>query len=163
MQKKSRLSIFIGALIAFTLLTINIFAQSSGVIEDHFKALNSHDVNAIAAGYAADAQVFSPNWEGAKVGADGITETYGRYFKSTPDLVYAITNIINAGDKMIVEYTWTGTLSNPEGGTPEYMKGKKYSLKACAIFELKENKIAKETDYFDQVAFLKQVGFFDQH
>ena len=74
-----------------------------------------------------------------------------------------MTNIINAGDNVIVEYTVSGTLSNPESGTPDYMKGKKYSLGYCAIFAIKDGKIIKETDYFDQVAFLKQVGFFDQH
>ena len=71
-------------------------------------------------------------------------------------------NIINAGDNVVVEYTSGGTLSNPEGQTPAYMKDKKYSLNYCAIFIIKNNKIIKETDYFDQVAFLRQVGFFDQ-
>ncbi|MFB9841751.1 nuclear transport factor 2 family protein [Mucilaginibacter ginsenosidivorans] len=163
MQIKNRVYIFGSAIITLTLLTLNVIAQSQNVIEGHFKALNSHDVKVIAAGYTADAQVFSPNWEGAKAGEESLKETYGRYFKSTPDLAYTVTNTIDAGDKVIVEYTWTGTLSNPEGGEPEYMKGKKYLLKACAIFELKGDKIAKETVYFDQVAFLKQVGFFDQH
>jgi ketosteroid isomerase-like protein len=42
------------------------------------------------------------------------------------------------------------------------MKGKKYTINYCAIFTIKNGKIVKETDYFDQVAFLRQVGFFDQ-
>jgi hypothetical protein len=62
-----------------------------------------------------------------------------------------------------VEYTFGGTLSNPEAGTPEYMKDKKYMTQGCVIFVLKGNKIVKETNYFDQVAFLRQVGFFDQN
>ena len=133
------------------------------VIDDHFKALTDHDVKAIAAGYADDAQAFSPNWEGAKTGVAGITEVYNRYFSSTPDLTYKVLNTINAGDNVAVEYTSGGTLSNPESGTPDYMKGKKYSLTYCAVFTIKNGKIVKESDYFDQVAFLKQVGFFEQH
>jgi ketosteroid isomerase-like protein len=31
------------------------------------------------------------------------------------------------------------------------------------IITIKNGKIIKETDYLDQVAFLKQAGFFDQH
>jgi steroid delta-isomerase-like uncharacterized protein len=139
-----------------------VFAQSK-IIDDHFKALIKHDVKLIANGYADDAQVYSPNWEGAKVGPAGITEAYTRYFASTPDLAYVVNNTINAGNNIVVEYTVSGTLSNPEGSTPTYMKGKKYSLNYCAIFTVKDNKIIKETDYFDQVAFLRQVGFFDQH
>ncbi len=143
--------------------TQRIFAQSSRVIDEHFKALNSHDIKAIAAGYSSDAQVFSPNWEGAKAVPDSIADVYRRYFKTSPDLAYTIANTISAGNNIIVEYSWTGTMSDLEQGEPEYMRGKKYTLTACAIFILKDNKIVKETDYFDQVAFLRQVGFFDQH
>lgn len=152
--------------IAFCLLsglTAGAYGQTPQLIDDHFKALMNHDIKAIAAAYADDAQVFSPNWEGAKAGVAGITEVYSRYFSSTPDLAYKIVNIINAGNNVVVEYTSGGTLSNPETGTPDYMKGKKYSLTYCAVFTLKNGKIVKESDYFDQVAFLRQVGFFDQH
>ncbi len=139
------------------------YAQSSDLIAEHFKALNSHDIKTLASEYADDAQIFSPNWEGAKVGPAGIMEAYTRYYKTTPDLAYTITNTIKAGDNVIVEYSWSGTMAKPEPGEPAYMEGKKYTLKSCVIFVIKNNKIIKETNYFDQVAFLRQVGFFDQH
>jgi steroid delta-isomerase-like uncharacterized protein len=136
--------------------------QSPGLITDHFNALGKHDIKAIAAGYADSAKVYSPNWEGAKTGQAGITEVYSRYFASTPDLAYKVTHIIKAGEYIVAEYTVSGTLSKPEGNTPTYMKDKKYTLDYCAVFIVKDDKIIKETDYFDQVAFLRQVGFFDQ-
>lgn len=138
-------------------------ASAQSVIDQHFKAINDHNLNAVSATYSPDAQILSPNWEGAKTGADGINEVYSRYFKSTPDLAYTVSNVINNGNNVVVEYAFSGTLSSPESGTPDYMKGKKYTINGCAIFVLKDNKISKETDYFDQVAFLKQVGFFDQN
>jgi len=139
------------------------YSQLPAVITQHFNALSKHDVKAIAAGYADSAKVYSPNWEGAKTGPPGVTEVYTRYFSSTPDLFYNITHIINAGENIVVEYTSGGTLSNPESGTPDYMKGKRYTVNYCAIFTIKNGKITRESDYFDQVAFLRQVGFFDQH
>ena len=158
MKTAIKISLALALLVAYN----SMFAQAPKLIDDHFRALIAHDVKSIAAGYADDAQVISPNWEGAKVGSAGITEVYNRYFSSTPDLVYKVVNVINAGENVVVEYTSGGTLSNPEAGTPEYMKGKKYTLNYCAVFTIKNNKIIKESDYFDQVAFLKQVGFFDQ-
>ena len=143
--------------------TAQIALAQSSLIDAHFKVMNAHDVKAIAAGYTNDAQIFSPNWDGAKLGPDGITEVYSRYFRSTPDLSYTVTNTIDSGNSVIVEYTFAGTLSNPEAGTPDYMKGRKYTTQGCVIFVLKDNKIVKETNYFDQVAFLRQVGFFDQN
>ncbi|MGZ3776398.1 MAG: nuclear transport factor 2 family protein [Mucilaginibacter sp.] len=151
-------------LCALALLVIANFASAqSTLIDEHYKAINNHDVTTIAAEYATDAQLFSPNWEGAEKGIEGAKGVFTRYFKSTPDLVYTVTNTINANNAIIVEYTFSGTLSAPEAGTPDYMKGKKYTLQGCAIFVLKDNKIVKETNYFDQVAFLRQVGFFDQN
>lgn len=141
----------------------NFVLAQPNVIDEHYKAINAHDVKTIASEYATDAQLFSPNWEGAEKGIEGAKGVFTRYFKSTPDLAYTVINIINAGNTAIVEYKFSGTLSNPEAGTPDYMKGKKYTLLGCAIFVLKDNKIIKETDYFDQAAFLRHAGFFDQN
>jgi steroid delta-isomerase-like uncharacterized protein len=157
---KPKFLLFIAML---TFIANTCFSQSVPVITAHFDALARHDVKAIAGGYADTAKVYSPNWEGAKVGPAGLTETYNRYFSSTPDLSYQVNHIINAGNEVIVQFTQSGTLSNPESGTPTYMKGKKYTLTCCAVFAVKYDKIVSETDYFDQVAFLRQVGFFDQH
>jgi steroid delta-isomerase-like uncharacterized protein len=161
---KNKLKRFNQAFITCILLAVCqcAWCQSSKLIEDHFKAMSNHDVKAIVAGYDDSAKVYSPNWEGAKTGTAGVTEVYSRYFTSTPDLTYKVTRSIDAGENIIVEYTSAGTLSNPEGATPAYMKDKKYSLNICVIFTIKNNKIIKETNYFDQVAFLRQVGFFDQ-
>ncbi|WP_295667991.1 nuclear transport factor 2 family protein [uncultured Mucilaginibacter sp.] len=139
------------------------YSQSAGLIATHFEALTKHDVKAIAAGYTDSANVYSPNWEGAKTGHAGIIEVYTRYFASTPDLAYKVNHIIYTGEYVVAEYTVSGTLSKPVANTPAYMKDKKYTLEYCAVFTIKGNKIIKETDYFNQVAFLRQVGFFDQH
>ncbi|MDO3628148.1 nuclear transport factor 2 family protein [Mucilaginibacter sp. BT774] len=137
-------------------------AQTTDLISEHFKLLNSHNIQALASEYTDDAEIFSPNWQGAKIGPAGITEVYSRYYKTTPDLTYTVTNTIKSGDNIIVQYSWGGTMAKPENGEPAYMEGKKYTLQCCAIFVIKNNKIIKETNYFDQVAYLRQVGFFDQ-
>jgi len=138
-------------------------AQTTDLITEHFKLLNSHDIKGLANEYAIDAMIYSPNWEGPKIGPSGISEVYTRYYKTTPDLAYTVTNTIKSGDNVIVQYSWGGTMAKPEAGEPAYMEGKKYTLKCCVVFVIVNNKIIKETNYFDQVAYLKQVGFFDQH
>jgi steroid delta-isomerase-like uncharacterized protein len=137
-------------------------AQTPDLISEHFRLLNSHDIKGLADEYAIDAMIYSPNWEGPKIGPTGVTELYSRYYKTTPDLTYTVTDIIKSGDNIIVQYSWGGTMSKPENGEPTYMAGKKYILQGCVIFIIKNNKIIKETNYFDQVAYLRQVGFFDQ-
>jgi len=136
--------------------------QTADLISEHFKLLNSHDIKGLADEYAADAMIYSPNWEGAKIGPAGITEIYSRYYKTTPDLAYTVTEVIKSDNNIIVQFRWGGTMAKPEKGEPEYMAGKKYMLQCCTVFVIKNNKIIKETNYFDQVAYLRQVGFFDQ-
>jgi steroid delta-isomerase-like uncharacterized protein len=126
-------------------------------------ALNRHDTDAIAKMYSDDAQLESPNWQGVKTGSAGAIEVYGRYFISTPDLQQKITHLITTDSNIVIEYVSSGTLLHPEKSTPEYMRGKKYTLQNCTRLDVINGKIVRQMNYFDQVAFLRQVGFFDQH
>ena len=112
--------------------------------------------------YSDSTKLESPNWEGIKTGQAEVRETYSRYFTSTPDMQHEINNIIATDSAVIIEYAFYGTLLNPEQNTPEYMRGKKYKLSACTVMSVRNGKITKQQTYFDQVSFLKQVGFFNQ-
>ena len=137
--------------------------EVTDTVNRFFKALNKHDTILIAKFFADTAKLESPNWEGYKVGPSGAKEVYGKYFTSSPDVKYDIKEVTIGPGAAVVEYVVTGTLKNAETGTPAYMIGKKYSLKNITRFNLHEGKILAESSYFDQVAYLKQMGFFEQH
>lgn len=124
--------------------------------------LNKHDTIALAAMYSDSVALESPNWEGVRTGRAVVKETYSRYFASTPDMQEEINDIIGTDSSIVIEYTFAGTLLNPEKNTPEYMRGKKYKLSACTVMNIRKGKITSQQTYFDQVSFLRQVGFFDQ-
>ena len=128
-----------------------------------FEAMNQHDSNAIAKLYADSAKIQSPNFDKPETGPAGIRSIYNRYFTSTPDMVYTITRILPGDSSVTVEYTFAGTMQHLEDSGPKYMLGKYYKLKACSVLEIRNGMIVSDVSYFDQVAFLKQVGFFDQH
>ena len=141
-------------------------SESSGPITKriaaHFEAANRHDLKALANDYTQDATGESPNWGKPMHSADSIVYQYSRIFLSTPDLHFEITKTQVGSSHAVVEYTFNGTLANLEKDVPEFMRGKKYSFPACTIFEFKDGKIVREASYFDQVAFLRQVGYFEQ-
>jgi steroid delta-isomerase-like uncharacterized protein len=167
MNMKKRL--FVACVIfILSLATISLYAQKAAaqlrtIATAWMDALNRHDTDAIAKMYSDNAQLESPNWEGAKTGRAGAREVYGRYFLGTPDLQHKMTHLITTDSNIVIEYISTGTLSNPEKNTPEYMRGKKYTLRNCTRLDVVNGKIVRQINYFDQVAFLRQVGFFDQH
>ncbi len=127
-----------------------------------FAAINKHDSIAVAAFFGDSATLESPNWEGVQKGRPAVVTIYHRYFTGTPDLAYYITNIVATDTAVVVEYTFAGKFSNPEAGSPPYMKDKQYSLKGSTRFNMAHHKITAAVSYFDQVAFLRQVGFFEQ-
>ncbi len=135
----------------------------ANLVTARFEQMNRHDTNAVAALFADTAKISSPNWEGVKTGPAGAREVYRRYFTSSPDIRYTITRITVSDSAAVVEYTCTATLSQPENGTPDYMRGKKYTLLQCTRMNIHDGKITSEATYFDQVSFLRQVGFFEQH
>jgi uncharacterized membrane-anchored protein YitT (DUF2179 family) len=63
----------------------------------------------------------------------------------------------------LVEYSSNSTTQALEMKAEDsYMKDKKYMLRNCTKLKFEKDKIIEETTYFDQVAFLRQVGFFEQ-
>lgn len=133
------------------------------LVRAHFDLLNRHDLDGLAAQYAPDAVLRSMSWEGDHHGPAEARTAYERYFTASPDLRYRITNLVVAPGVVTVEYTSVGTMQKPEAGEPSYMDGKAYTLRNCTVFTVKNGKIIAESTYFDQVAFLRQVGFFEQH
>lgn len=131
------------------------------VVKAHFEALNRHDLTALAAQYAPSAVLRSMSWEGTHVGPAAVRTDFGRYFATSPDLRYVITRLVVAPGAVTVEYTSTGTMTKPEAGEPSYMDGKVYTLRNCSVFTIAKDLITEESTYFDQLAFLRQVGFFD--
>ncbi len=133
------------------------------LVNKRFDAMNRHDTNAIAKFYDDSALIQSPNMQKTEIGPKGICGVYGRYFTTSPDMAYTISRILPGDSSVTVEYTFAGTMRHLENSVPSYMLGKYYSLKSCTILEIHNGKIIADITYFDQVAFLRQVGFFDQH
>ena len=125
--------------------------------------MNNHDLHTMSLYYDDSATLESVNWQGAEKGAAGVRNVYSRYFASSPDLSYKITKIVIGKNAATVEYTATGTMLHVEKNVPAYYQDKKYTLKNCTRMELANGKIIHEYNYFDRVAFLQQMGFFDPH
>jgi len=166
LYKKHHMKYLLPALFCIVLLPAAYAQKTTANVEmmhSLFNAINQHDSIAVAGFFADSAKLESPNWEGTQTGKQAVTTIYSRYFKGTPDIKYDITNIIATDDAVVVEYTFGGKFSNPEASSPAYMLNKIYSLKGSTRFNISNNKITTSVSYFDQVAFLRQVGFFDQH
>jgi steroid delta-isomerase-like uncharacterized protein len=140
----------------------NTTTQNKQIALRWLEALNRQDTNAIVVFYSDSVLLESPNWEGIKKGKAEAVDVYRRYFSGTPALHHELMHLVSTEESVVIEYTSEGVFEHPEPNTPAYMKGKHYLLKNCTRLDILHHKIIRQVNYFDQVSFLRQVGFFDQ-
>ena len=73
-----------------------------------------------------------------------------------PDVQWNVEEIIAEADKVMIRFTMSGTQSNPFMNMPA--TGKKVSVTAMNIYELKEGKIIREHGLPDLFSMLIQLG-----
>ena len=116
-----------------------------------FDAFNRHDLDALAALYAPDAVLVSPDVDGPRQGPSGARQTYGELFALAPDVQDRVVRLVADGPWVAVEFVSTGTASLPDGDRP-------FSLEVAALLEVRDGRIVQDRSYFDPGAFLRQVG-----
>jgi steroid delta-isomerase-like uncharacterized protein len=161
-MKKNLFIVFAGLMVSF-FFSCEGKKDFTSLINTRLNALNTHDTVAFKTLYLENAIGESPNWGEPAKGASQITHQYARNFISVADLNFQIHQVNIGNHSATVEMTMAGTMTKLENNVPAYMAGKKYSLKMCTILEFEGGKIKREANYFDQVDFLRQMGFFEQN
>ena len=128
------------------------------VVAAMFAAFNRHDLDAMAALYADDAVIESPDFEAPRRGPAGVRETYAPYFEGSPDIQDDVTRMFASGGQVAVEFVSRGTMTHLGPDDPEVMRGKAFALKIGAVLEVEDGKIVRDVTYFDQLSLLQQLG-----
>jgi steroid delta-isomerase-like uncharacterized protein len=97
---------------------------------------------------------------GRRAKGDEITELFKGWKRAMPDTEGTVTNAIDGGDTVVLEVTWTGTLTGPLA-TPEgeiEPTGKHQTTRGCMIFTFEGERISQFRQYFDTMDLLQQLG-----
>ena len=77
-----------------------------------------------------------------------------------PDAHGEIVNAFGSGDQAVLQIVWTGTqkgdLVGPAGTIPA--TGKRVSVPACQVIQVRNGKLASTDHYFDMMTLLVQLG-----
>ncbi len=132
--------------------------SADAVVKAYLEAWNAHD-SAKAAGFFADNVVYydasigkpAEGMAAAKAVIDG-------FLTAVPDTKWAMKGApVAQGDHVAFEWEFSGTNTGAWGdGTAA--TGKKFSIAGASIFEVKDGKIVKQSDYYDALGFYKQLG-----
>jgi len=127
------------------------------MMKDYIAAWNSHDVNKILSFFTDDCV-----YEDAALGVvnHGKKElrAFAKFiFTDMPDFKLEIKSAFSAGDWAVDEAVMTGTFAH--SSIPGMQAtGKRFSVRAASIRELRKGKISRNTDYWDRVTYMQQVG-----
>jgi steroid delta-isomerase-like uncharacterized protein len=77
-------------------------------------------------------------------------------FGAIPDFEMKLISGFTAGNWGGAEWSMSGTHKGDLPGLPA--TGKRFSVRGSSIFELRDGKIKRNSDYWDMVTLLKQIG-----
>lgn len=88
--------------------------------------------------------------------ADWVRDNLG----GLPDLKVTVRHVVEGESAVAWEWTYSGTYTGQFPGAPEG-KGQAVTLEGMSVMEIENGEIARETHYFDNLAFLTQIGVTD--
>ena len=130
------------------------------------KAINGHDLDAVAKAYASDAVAYDPMYPEPLRGREAIKKDSADFLRAFPDLRFEISNVIEkdglgAGEVRITG-THTGPLATPTGGEVP-PTNKRIELKGAAFVRLNgSGEIVEERRYYDVGTILRQLGLMPE-
>ncbi|HEX5502204.1 MAG TPA: ester cyclase [Thermomicrobiales bacterium] len=133
--------------------------QAKAVVDRLWAALEAQRLEELGAICSPDIAVTMPG--GVRLrGVAALGQVLGAYLAAFPDLRHEVVDVVEAGDKIALELrvtgTHTGTLQTPNGPIPA--TGKPVAWESVDLVTVAGGKIASWHAYYDQLAFLAQLG-----
>jgi len=149
-----------GALAAVSLLACAVEKKppvpegGKAVVLAYIRAWNQHDSAALDTLLAADAihEDLAQNFRG-KGGAE-VVKFMRQIVAAEPDFKLEVTNSIEDGRYIGLEWTWTSTYTGPDP-TGKRVTGKRISGRGASLAEVEKGKIKRFTDYYDIASFFR--------
>lgn len=125
-----------------------------------YQSINDKDPGAGAALVADHAEWSEAPTGQTYNGPHGWHDNYNFWIGAFPDGNVEVTNVVDGGDWVAVEYTGRGTntgpMPGPEGEIPA--TGKSVELQFCDIWQFEDGKVVGGRSYFDMAGMLSQLG-----
>jgi len=133
--------------------------RPADVARQWYEAFNSKDASIID-------RIVAPQWvdipspPGTPPGPQGLKDLFTQLTTAFPDLHLTIEDVLQDGDKVVVRSTITGTHRAALFGMPA--KGRRLSIQAVDIHEIKNGKIVRTWHTEDWMTGLRQLGITAQ-
>lgn len=149
-----------GALAAVSLLACAVEKKppvpegGKAVVLAYIRAWNQHDSAAIDTLLAPGAihEDLAQNFRGN--GSAEIVKFMRGHVASQPDFKWEVTNSVEDGRQVALEWTWTATYTGPDA-TGKQVTNRRISGRGASLAEVEKGKLKRFTDYFDMASFFR--------
>lgn len=133
--------------------------QAKTLVDGLWAALESQRFEELGAICSPEAAIVMPGDLRLR-GVDQLTQILRAYLAAFPDLRHEVVDFVEAGNKIALELritgTHTGTMQTPNGPIPP--TGRQVVWESVDFVTVVDGKIATWHAYYDQMAFLGQLG-----
>lgn len=131
-----------------------VTSSGKAVAEAYVRAWNQHDSVAFDSLLAPDAihEDIAQNFRGK--GSAEVVKFMRQAVAAEPDFKWVVTNSIEDGRYVALEWTWTSTYTGPDP-TGKQAKNKHLAGRGASFAEVENGKIKRFTDYFDMGSFFR--------
>jgi steroid delta-isomerase-like uncharacterized protein len=134
-------------------------SASRDLYEQAIRLYNAGDMEGFAKAHAEDAVLVTP--VGIARGRPAIREFWNRVKTAYPDFALIVDVVVEQGDIVATEWTWSGTNTGPvvlRDGTEMAPTGKKVEHGGMELVRLRDRKIAEYHMYWDGMTIAQQLG-----
>jgi steroid delta-isomerase-like uncharacterized protein len=89
-------------------------------------------------------------------GREEIVELFKGWKHTMPNAVGTVTSALASGNEVVLEVTWTGTMTGPWGDIPA--TGKQQKTRAALFLGFSGEAVREARQYFDSLALLQELG-----
>ncbi|HEU5376169.1 MAG TPA: nuclear transport factor 2 family protein [Ktedonobacteraceae bacterium] len=135
-------------------LSTNKIPEQLKVVRAWIAAFNAHDVAAIVALYAPEAELCDAGMRHVRRGTGEIETWFTRRFASMPEITYTPADELVADEMIAV--TWT-----TRGRTPRLLGqrwlARPFAVEGVSIFTLRDGQILRQRGYYDHLAVVERA------
>lgn len=131
-----------------------LIERQRALVNRWLAAFNAHDVAAIVALYAGDAELFDSGMKRVRRGRSEIEQWFTTRFRTVPSIAYnALSQLVTDGQAVV---TWTTS-----GGSPRMfglnLLRRSFHVDGVSVFTLRDDLIQSQRGYYDHISVLEQL------
>lgn len=117
-------------------------------------AFNAHDVAAIVALYAPEAELFDAGMKRRRRGRQEIEDWFARRFTTLPEISYAPSDEIVEGERVAISWTVSGRTPRLLG---QRWLARPFAVDGVSVFVIRGGQIVRQRGYYDHLAVVERA------